>query len=254
VERPIIEYAFRYDDLEDNDAPSPTTIRPMYQNIDFVTHDRQIPPRSEARSRQKRWSQRLRNSNSFPSVGPFSPSFSHLTFNRPRTAPSEMSDEQLDEWLERPEDADLHRERKFSASSMSSTTYSSERDWSPGGGSRIEEENEEHLSPLDMAWPSPPSSMGWYPGDEVEDEDEIEDEDDLCGSVESITPLAMIPSQSSVFTTPRLSPSLDTIPDEVLLEVARHLDMKSVALLRMGCTKLYDTIPAPLRPLAMKKG
>jgi hypothetical protein len=47
--------------------------------------------------------------------------------------------------------------------------------------------------------------------------------------------------------------TFSALPMEVVLEIARYLDMQSTARCRQTCTKLRDTVPAPSRPLAMTK-
>jgi hypothetical protein len=157
-----------------------------------------------------------------------------------------MSDEELEEWLEKPEDAEIHRGRKTSASITSSEAASGQQEWA--SNKDFEEGNEKELIVFEKRnWPLNSYSRSWVIGaDEEENTKEIEDFQSNA-EIETMHPQLL-------FTTgPKYKTTFSTMPDEIVLEIARHLDMRSVAILRLGCTKLFDTIPAPLRPLALKK-
>ncbi|KAF2025901.1 hypothetical protein EK21DRAFT_116353 [Setomelanomma holmii] len=229
------DFALRYDDLEGAGVVSPPTSEPhapvrqaSNEAISLAQPDRKVS--QDARMKDLPSLPRLLSSHSATSANspctsplappPFSPWISH-TVRRARSIPNEMSDEEMDEWLEKPEDAEVHRERKLSEASAKSNASL---------------EKERKTSSFLSDW-------------SLSSDDGPKDHRESWVYSEFLTP---------AFQMARAAPNgrhldVSAIPDEVLLEIARRLDMESVVNCRGTCRKLYHTVPAPQRPLAAKK-
>jgi hypothetical protein len=234
-ERAQNDFALRYDDLEGAGRPSPTTSEPHAhvrqdgnEAMSPAQHERKpdqdVVPKSPPTTLRLLSSHGAHVSDS-PCTSPlapppFSPWISH-TVRRARSIPNEMSDEQMDEWLEKPEDAEVHRKRKLSEASAKSN-------------SSAEKERKTASFLSDWSLPS---------------EDAPRDHRESWVYSEYLTP--SFESARAVQTRHHLD--LAIIPDEILLEITRHLDVASVIQCRSTCRKLYHTVPAPLRLLVEKK-
>jgi hypothetical protein len=251
------DFAMRYDDIASDTAPSPILITSpaspaspvspdfrMQEHAQLLRRERQC--RRESSVMEMNATHRLYSSHSTTSFGSAcsSPRTSTRFIPpkpRSRSLPSEMSDEQMDAWLDRPEDADAHRARKHSASSALS-------DNRPTMAQRYAERRKQALIAMENAGPK--SSSPWrrdnpFAYDRSADVSPVS----VCTDapvVESRPPTQVMPKE-------RQSLTFDALPVEVVLEIARHLDMQSVARWRQTCTKLRDGVPAPLMPLSEKK-
>jgi hypothetical protein len=242
-------YALRYDDTENNDQPSPSTSRPI--SITRTYSDKAIPYSQDVGRRGVNHSElssfwRLGTWHRYSSMIPSSLSPCFTPARRPGTSPSDMSDEELEEWLEKPEDAEIHRGRKTSASVASLEAVFGQQCWA--NNKDFEEGNDMELTVAEKCnLPLDPYSRNRFNGaDEVEDTKGKE-------YFQSSAEIETMHSQLLFTIEPRYKANFLIMPDEIILEIARHLDMRSVAILRLGCTKFFDTIPSPLRPLALKK-
>ncbi|KAH7083035.1 hypothetical protein BKA63DRAFT_142326 [Paraphoma chrysanthemicola] len=234
-ERTQNDFALRYDDLEGAGQPSPTTSEP-HAPVRQDSNEAVSPAQHARKSHQDALPKdapsmlRLLSSHSVQSSDspctsplappPFSPWISHTV--RARSIPNEMSDEQMDDWLEKPEDAEVHRERKLSEASAKSSNDSSEK----------ERKTTSFLSDWSLPFEESPR-----------------DHRESWVYSEYLTPSFELPR--AVQTRHHLD--LAVIPDEILLEIARHLDIESLVSCRSTCRKLFHTVPAPLRPPAAKK-
>lgn len=131
-----------------------------------------------------------------------------------------MSDEQMDEWLERPVDAEVHRYRKLSEVSSS---------WLDGLTDEEdlkihvikEQPDEEDYAAL---WQRPRASS-IYPEDWTTVE-ETASEDDT-------TPTENAPATES---------KLLSLPDDLLQNIAFHVQPENARPFRLSCMKLYDLV------------
>lgn len=253
LDRSRHEYALRYDDIENGVQPSASNSQPTSTTRTYG--DMAIPYRRDVgRKHVKQPKQKEQNLfwrpntwHRYSSMDPSSLLPTSPTARRPGTSPSEMSDEELDEWLEKPEDAEMHRGRKTSTTTTSSEVAFGQQEWNQNQANK-EGNDIELVVSKKRDWPLDPYSQSWLVGAE-EEEEAIEglEEFQLNAEIETM-------QTQAVYTTgPDHKATFSAMPDEIILEIARHLDMRSVAILRLGCTKLFHSIPAPLRPLALKK-
>jgi hypothetical protein len=242
-ERTRSDYGMRYDDIASDAQPSPVFVKSpdatptefdfrIQEHTQHVRRERQC--RRESSVMEMNATHRLYSSHSTTSLGSScsSPRTSTRFIPpkpRSRSLPSEMTDEQMDAWLDRPEDAELHRQRKHSASSALS-------DGRPTMAQRYAERRKQALIAMENSSPTSPNVFR-------------KDNPFLYDYGAEVKQVCTLP----VSTDKKNGPTFSALPMEVVLEIARHLDMQSTACCRQTCTKLRDTIPAPLRPLAMKK-
>jgi hypothetical protein len=239
-ERPI---AMRYDDIADDSQPSPVFVKSPVTTpteLDCKIEEQKTFARIRRHDRREssvmemNATHRLYTSHSIASLGSAcaSPRTS-IKFSPPkarsRSLPSQMSDEQIDAWLDSPEDAELHRQRKLAQSESlynSSTRFTQRR------------------KPVPVAIQSPVVFR--------------RDNPFVCdrGAAEA-RPLMVSPTSSSINVALAgqhlRCMSLATMPVEVVLGIARYLDSESVLAWRQTCKKFSGTLPAPLKPLTLNK-
>ncbi|KAF2830446.1 hypothetical protein CC86DRAFT_161647 [Ophiobolus disseminans] len=248
-ERSRNDFAVRYDDVANSQLPTPM-LSPSSTQCEFEPRqpsiaqmDRQMIRdfvSSEATS-----TQRVHSSHSLPSIDSPCPSplYSPKSFrvkHRSRSLPSQMTDEEMDAWLEKPEDADAHRQRKLSSAASSRRGSAATRTTTSG----VKEAHRKHSIPRKQI-SSPrasPSNLAIVEAAKEEPEASHASED-----------AELPPPQVASTELNQNGITFFSLPDEVLLEITRRLDMKSVALCRASSKKIYDTVPAPLRPLVLKK-
>jgi len=219
----------RYDDIASDIQPSPTSTTspspsttslptsPDQRSIAFMDQQwiRDFVP-SEAPTR------RLQTSASMGSLR--SPTAQTIrVFRRARSMPHQMSDEDMDAWLEKPEDAEVHRLRTLSERILTSSVPGSKR----GSVASFEQKRRHRKHVISLSPRAFSKERSTIPS--VEEEPEM------------------------LHLSERTGISFTSLPDEVFLEVARHLDRKSVAQFRATSKRICDTVPAPLMPLAPKK-
>jgi hypothetical protein len=200
------DFAMRYDDSAiDTSLPSPIMLRSPLSTCDFdqwtVPSLNDIP--------------RLHSSHSTTSsasscVSPRTPS--SLSPIRTRSIPSQMSDAQIDAWLEDPEDADAHRKRK----SCMPATYSpvlSERT------ACRRKDVARTMCTSQSAAESKPFS------------------DPFARSRRRM---------ASVIGVESVGVTMAGMPMEVLLGIAKHLDAGDVRAARGTCRRLYVAVPEPV--------
>jgi hypothetical protein len=252
------DFAMRYDDIADDSQPSPIIVQsPSSTPVEFTSGtcdqwnlaqtDRQFI--REFISSEITTMPRLHSSHSTTSISSScgsprtSSSRSSPIFVRSRSLPSEMSDEQMDAWLEEPEDAEVHRHRKDSANSMLSNP-------SPTMSERYTRRRKETAKAM---WNSQHPVV--FRKNELFSNyrNASWEVPRLVGASPASVSKEATPTQEASDTASEDCLTFSSMPVEVVLEVSRHLDMKSAASCRSTCKKLYDTVPAPLRPLALKK-
>ncbi|OAL53855.1 hypothetical protein IQ07DRAFT_677273 [Pyrenochaeta sp. DS3sAY3a] len=133
-----------------------------------------------------------------------------------------MSEEQMEDWLEKPEDAEVHRHRKLSADQATPSLEEKEE--------VAERQLDETVDSIDHI--SDAYFSGW-------------DSDPEDGSKSKTSPSPGI-QPSSIIT--QQSQLLD-LPEEVLRAIAAHLDMTSICSFRLTCKPLHSAIPTPPNPL-----
>ena len=149
----------------------------------------------------------------------------------------EMSDEEMENWL-KPEDADLHRERK-SSEDLSAHSQMEEK-----SGEEEQAVIEKARVSVNSVSNSVPYPEDWNTDPEVDAKQEENTAEEQ---------LQEIASQRSsvareVAATPDDSRELLALPDELLQEIALYLDTNSAWLFRLSCRRLYDKMPIPPSP------
>ncbi|KAF1940326.1 hypothetical protein EJ02DRAFT_456148 [Clathrospora elynae] len=161
---------------------------------------------------------------------PQTPRSSHSTSSW-RSSPSEMSDEDMDNWLERPMDAELHRFRKKSEASASwidDATDAEEDIWT------LQVIKEHELEEVSAALSE---------GQRLEEAHEERDTPDMSNGKTTTSCEVTSPKQHS---TKVQNSKLLSLPDELLQNIAFHIDPVNVRPFRFSCMKLYDIGSASL--------
>ncbi|EAT86438.1 hypothetical protein HBH56_030380 [Parastagonospora nodorum] len=243
------EFAILYDDIAGDNNPSPSFVQSPLSTPtenDSRAHDQDI-----ARTRRK--VNREASASDLFATRPLHSSYSTMSMNssrlstptttrpsslqtRARSLPSEMSDEQMDAWLEQPEDAEVHRRRKHSASSALS-------DHSPTMSQRYVQRRKM----TSKAMESSTSPVFHKPNAFLCERDLLQKE------FEHMLATASASSTSTPVVQEERNLTLTDMPVEILLEVARYLDTQSAARCRQTCRKFCDTVPAPSKPLSLQK-
>jgi hypothetical protein len=260
-ERPKNDFAMRYDDIVDDSQPSPIIMQsPSGTPVEFdfglldqwniAQPDRQVI--RDFVSNDMISKPRLHSSYSTTSMGssctsPRTPSSISPIVVRSRSLPSEMSDEQMDAWLDKPEDAEMHRKRKDSAHSMFSNH-------SPTMNERVARRRKETTRAM---WRSQnavvirKNELFSDPFAQSRSVDPKDHEEVFASPVKEKNERA--PKRQAHAASTKHSLTFSSLPVEVLLDIARHLDTRSAVSCRSTCKKLYVTIPAAPKPLALKK-
>ncbi|KAL5118887.1 hypothetical protein ACEQ8H_003210 [Pleosporales sp. CAS-2024a] len=234
-DRAKTDFAILYDNIADDKSPSPVFVlspsssnctpsacphvkTPDHDHDPFVRTQRQL--NREASASDIMAAHRLYTS-SYSTVS-LNSEFLLSTPTSSRPSPHQMSDEQMDAWLEQPEDAELHRRRrKHSASSALS-------DHSPTVSHRYVQRRKITITKAMDTSSSSPVSL---PNDNV-----------------------FFPERDAIPVVQEESHwTLATMPVEIVLEVVKYLDAQSALCCRQTCRKLRDHVPAPMEPLAPNK-
>jgi hypothetical protein len=223
------DFAVRYDDVANDNQPLPMTV----QTLPEVQCGPRLP-------QAQGWARGFTLSEAAPSKCQFG-SRGFAFGRRTRSLPNTMSEEEMDAWLDHPEDAEVHRHRKLSAVKFARGQGSTLR--APSFDDQEKGKRNHSMARRQFASPRT-SSDQQIAGPKI------------TGKPDTPLPTAetraVLPQELG--TTLRKSPiHFSSFPDELLLEIARYLDMKSVAQFKASSRKTYDTVPAPLKPLAVKK-
>lgn len=246
-ERPI---AMRYDDISDSAAPTPVFVAsPVTPSSEFsstsstqeqkekdVLACTQRQCRRESSVMEMNATHRLYTSHSMTSMGSTATSprtavrFAPPLKARSRSLPSQMTDEQMDAWLDMPEDADAHRLRK--ASEASARAEYNKRNASIVKRKPVARHDSAVGSPVVFKRDDP------FCYDAEEARREIDkmfalDAEETSDAKEVVT--------------------LSSLPLEVVLQVTRLLDVKDAMSCRLTCKKMHENMLAPQQPSVAKK-
>lgn len=240
--------AVRYDDIASDIRPSPTSVIPP------PTAQCGLGLKSSGQSSiadmDREWirdfvpsdapTHRLHSLHTSASMGSLRPSPTHSTenfrvFRRSRSLPHQMSDEEMDAWLETPEDAEVHRLRTLSERILTSSVPASKR----GSVASFEQKQRHRKHVITRKQVPSPRALSKEQSTimPVEEEPEVPDI-----SAEDVVPPLMDGALS------KNAVCFASLPNEVLLEIARNLDTKSVMHFRATSKSICDTIVAPLAP------
>ncbi|KAF1911506.1 hypothetical protein BDU57DRAFT_461629, partial [Ampelomyces quisqualis] len=238
-ERPI---AMRYDDIADDTQPSPVYVNlPVLPSLEFHTESQEQKNMARVARQNRRESSVMEMNATHRLYTSHSTTSTNSSCSSPRTAtrfippnprlrslPSQMSDEQMDAWLDMPEDAEAHRQRKQFATSARS-------DYPPTTSKRYLQRGEQAARALKVS----------------------------TSPVIFRKPMFASPATSAInISIPEQEiPELDeeegltfaALPVEVVLRIVRHLDTKSTARCRQSCRMLHAALPAPVQPLSASK-
>jgi hypothetical protein len=187
-----------------------------------------------------------------PLSPPQTPQSSHSGASS-KSARSEMSEEQMDDWLDRPMDADMHRFRKHSASWLDDSTDFEEEDKRihvieehPGEEDSATEEDSFVYDSWKQASAHRQTWNTWYSTLEAQGHTDALDEyiapDQI---VEEEVHLTIEATPQETVATNRQSKLL-SLPDDVLQNIAFCVDPNDAKPFRLSCMKFYDLVPAPL--------
>jgi hypothetical protein len=255
TDRTRSEFAILYDNIADDSQPSPVFVQSplsISNEIECKPREQDFNVRTQRQlNREASASDVIATQSiysSYSTVSMDSSRTSTPTNSRPsllkdriRSLPCEMSDEQMDAWLERPEDAEVHRQRtrKHSASSTLS-------EYSPTMSKRYTQRRKTTATTMEKS-ASPVASR--------KDSGFLYERSVLQKEFEEL--LASVVNTNGTTTTGKQTKSknltLSAMPVEIMLEVTRHLDTQSAARCRQTCKNIRDTVPAPARPLTTIK-
>jgi hypothetical protein len=136
-----------------------------------------------------------------------------------------MSDEQIDDWLERPIDADVHRYRKLSEVSTSWLDDLSDDEDDLKIHVIKEQPDEEDAALCQSRRASSVYPEDWMRLKEAQNEDPASEDD--------ITPTGNASDRKS---------KLLSLPDELLQNIAFHVQPEHAQPFRLSCMRLYDLI------------
>jgi hypothetical protein len=137
-----------------------------------------------------------------------------------------MSDEQIDDWLERPIDADVHRYRKLSEVSTSwLDDFSDDEDDYKIHVIKEQPDEEDHAALCQSRRASSVYPEDWMRSKEAHDEDSAPEDD--------VTPTGNASDRKS---------KLLSLPDGLLQNIAFHVQPEHSQPFRLSCMKLYDLI------------
>jgi hypothetical protein len=163
---------------------------------------------------------------------------SSFSWSSSRSTKSEMSDEQMDDWLDRPMDAEVHRYRKVSASWLEGSTDSGEDEKKihviqehPDEDDSAAREERQHISAMwRETWCMQDSREGSLVGEQ--------DSEDAPEATE-----APSPKQNEARNTQSM---LLSLPDELLRSIALHVPSENAKPSRLSCAKFSELVLAPL--------
>ena len=184
------------------------------------------------------------NASSTPSCPPYAPPLPPGTQERTKSASSQMSDEQMEKWLE-PEDADLHRERT-SSENLHLTAQLAEKSKE---GNLSEENTKSGEEKNIMADCGDYVAVAYPDGWNTDPEDEGKHEETGIPKTEKHGKASCAKKgvRRVAFTQDERQGML-SLPDELLQRIALHLDTNSTWLFRLSCKRLYHKIPTPPLP------
>jgi hypothetical protein len=255
TDRTRSEFAVLYDNIADDSQPSPVFVQSPLK----ISNELESKPREQDFNvRTQRQLNREASASDVIATHSIYSSYSTMSMDSSRTStptnsrpsllkdrirslPCEMSDEEMDAWLERPEDAEVHRQRtrKHSASSTLS-------EYSPTMSKRTTQRRRMTTKAMETSTSpvvSRKDSGFMYERSVLQKEFE-----ELLASVVNTNGTATVGQQSK-----SASLTLSAMPVEIMLEVTRHLDTQSVVHFSQTCKKMHDNVPAPLKSLAAKK-
>lgn len=234
-------------DSDDDFEPPPTNIESL-QYGEMGTPFHYFTPPKERDGRRTivqgmqsfvLWNQSSKNSAvARPSYmsPPCTPRSSHSRASS-RVAQSEMSDEQIEKWLERPLDAEDHRRRKFSGCSAHSKQESSDKNNSGVMISVIEEDMDETDDSASLE--TPRASMA-YPISCDTAEDERKQRTILDHRNDSMTALTADYTPKMLMNND--NPSFLTLPDDLFDKIPLYPEYKHGKEFRLSCFRLYNTV------------
>ncbi|KAH7397047.1 hypothetical protein DE146DRAFT_63393 [Phaeosphaeria sp. MPI-PUGE-AT-0046c] len=253
-ERPI---AMRYDDIADDAQPTPVFVKsPVTPSSELESREKaqeqkdvvartQRQCRRESSVMEMNATHRLYTSYSMSSMGSSCTSprtaikFAPPLKARSRSLPSQMTDEQMDAWLDMPEDAEAHRQRKDSVASAQA---------------EYNKRNMLRRKPVARARGSATSPVLFKRDNPFSyDSSEARREIERMFALDTEAKIDESAEHQTLETTKKDAVTFSSLPVEVILEVTRLLDVQSTVRCRQACKKLYETMPAPLQPLASKK-
>ncbi|CAI9629060.1 hypothetical protein GT037_001602 [Alternaria burnsii] len=172
---------------------------------------------------------------SLPISPPGTPQTSY-SWSSSRSTKSEMSDEQMDDWLDRPMDAEVHRYRKVSASWLEGSNESEEDEKRihviqehPDEDDSAAREERQHISAMwRETWCMQDSREGSF----------IED------SHSEVAPEATEDVSAKQNEGSNIQSKLLSLPDEILRSVALHVPQEHAQPFRLSCMKLNQLVTA----------
>jgi hypothetical protein len=249
------EFAVLYDNIADDSQPSPVFVQSpstISNDPSCKAHEQNFNVRTQRQlNREASASDVIATHRIYSSYSTMSMDSSRtstptnsrpsLLKDRTRSLPCEMSDEQMDAWLERPEDAEVHRQRtrKHSASSTLS-------EYSPTMSKRYTQRRKMTSTAMDKS--TSPVATRKDSGCLYERSLLQKEFEELLASVINANGTSTVEQQAKA-----TSLTLSAMPVEIMLEITRHLDPQSVAHMHQTCKRIHNTVPAPLRPLTANK-
>ncbi|KAG9193781.1 hypothetical protein G6011_03816 [Alternaria panax] len=183
------------------------------------------------------WKQATYESSlSLPISPPGTPQTS-CSWSSSRSTKSEMSDEQMDDWLDRPMDAEVHRYRKVSASWLEGSIESAENEKKihvieehPDEDDSAAREERQHISAMwRETWCMQDSREGSF----VEDQQS------------EVAPEAAEDASPTKAKKSNNESKLLSLPDELLRSIALHVPQEHAQPFRLSCAKLNQLVSAP---------
>ncbi|KAI4618238.1 uncharacterized protein J4E87_007906 [Alternaria ethzedia] len=185
------------------------------------------------------WKQATYESTLSPPISPPQTPQSSYSWSSSRSTRSEMSDEEMDDWLDRPMDADVHRFRKISASSLEESSDSDSDDEKKIHVIQEQPEDEDSASREERQHISAMWRETWCMRDSQAD---ISFEDQIG----EIAPEATLKASPKSNKTKNRESRLLSLPDELLRTIALHVPQEHTQPFRLSCAKFDTLIQTPL--------
>jgi hypothetical protein len=164
-----------------------------------------------------------------------------------------MSEEQMDDWLDRPMDAEMHRFRKHSASWLDDSTDSEEDDKKihvivehPEEEDSATEEDSFVYDSWKQASTHRQTWNTWYTTLEAQGHVDALDEDIAPDQIVEEEVHATIEAAPQETVAANRQSKLLSLPNDVLQNIAFCVDPNDAKPFRLSCMKFYDLVPAPL--------
>jgi hypothetical protein len=187
-----------------------------------------------------------------PLSPPQTPQSSH-SWASSRSVRSEMSEEQMDDWLDQPVDAEWHRFRKHSASWLDDSTDSEEDEKKIHVIVEHPEEEDSAAEEDSFAYDSwKPASTHqqtwntWYSTLETHETNDNSDEDIAPDQIIEHAPATSKDASPLQSAAKNRDSKLLSLPDDVLQNIAFCVDPSDAKPFRLSCMKLYNVVSAPL--------